>query len=159
MLSRGLERSTWASAYAYNAGTEVALRMRTLTNMLPVLARIWWKGLMVAKSAPLVLVRVLHEGEHKRQQILGNFTATNSCCIRRGITPLHVECVKAMDAGHAVMPTFCKVVNEFAHQVDFSNFDQELNHASMRPTLQATNGKSMGFHEASNLHMGKEIAS
>ena len=159
MLSRVPERLTWASAFAYNAGTDFALRMRILTNMLPVLARIWWKGLMVAKSAPLVLIRVLHEGEHKRQQILGNFVATKDCCIRSGIKPLHVDCARDVDAGHDVMPTFCKVVNEFAHQVDFSNFDQELNHSSMRSTLQATNGKSMGFDVASMLHMGKEIAS
>jgi hypothetical protein len=149
------EGAVWGSALAYNVSSVASLRLKIMRALLPVLARIWQRARGSAVAWPLKLIRLLSECEAGRHVIAEEFLSTSSCCMPQGVKPLH----KSVSSVQEILaPDFIKLVEELAAQIDFSNFDQELNHSSMRASLQATSGKSMGFDTAALLHMGADIS-
>ena len=52
---------------------------------------------------------------------------------------------------------FLDIIKAFAQQVDFTNYDSEVAHASMRTLLNTANGKSFNVSVACMIHMGQEV--
>lgn len=146
------EEDRWLCAFAHNTEPRATLLKKILFMMLPVLARIWWRGMLHVRSWPVRLLRTLDPDAGVRAHTAQAFATLRPCCMPRGVKHLQPLALAEDRAAE-----FVQVVKEFGSQLDFSNFEMELHHSRMRSSLAASGGNVMGFAQAAEVHLSGSI--
>ena len=144
----------WRCYQAYYRGSRDKLLVGILGAVLPVQARIWWRGVHAVESWPLRLVRLLSATDCEKDMIAHEFSTAKPCCVPLAIRDLQKAVARPRDV---LARHFRLIIEAFAAQLDFTNYDQELNHARMKQALRTAQGKSRGaalaviHHHASSI--------
>ena len=88
--------------------------------------------------------------------IAHEFSTVKPCCVPLAIRDLQKAVARPRDV---LARHFRLLVEAFAAQLDFTNYDQELNHARMKQALRTAQGKSRGGALAVMCHHASSIKS
>ena len=106
----------WLGASAFNPWPPGAFFKKIVLMVLPVLARIWWRGVLYVESWPVKLLRVLDPDAEVRRKAAAEFVSLKPCCTPRGVRCLRasVDSAAGMEA-----PEVLNIIREFGSQLDF----------------------------------------
>ena len=146
----------WRAAFAYNAGSAVTTVILNIwRNLLPGVAVLSLRPAADLEGWPLRLLRMLLW--EWRQSVSVEFARAKTCCLAATWHRLHA-CVRDK-LELCLADWFLQLIHEFASQLDFVNYDCELDHAAMRAALAVANGKSYSHGYAALMHMAASISS
>eukprot|EP00959_Pyramimonas_sp_CCMP1952_P470659 9497067-Pyramimonas_sp.AAC.2 len=137
--------ASWRLFFAYNPIAHGDAILEIWKSMLPVLGRMYIRGIGLLESWPIRLIRLLSDDLAVRDETADAFANSPLCCVPFDVKPLREAVACKADC---IADDFLTCIREFANQVELTNFCQEVSHSQMRHLLESGQGKSMAFEGA-----------